>query len=560
MPAFRPNFPHLVTGPRGQALNGDGLVMVEKNGVPALQSASLILPPEIIASGQRHTLVIGQFHDEAEVFQIICLIHFPQHLLADGQLPGIRGRGSLFIGDHHHIQQAEQVGQVHSVQAVFVGVCLDCVCILGVSTGQSRVILLHPDPDIARIADKEGLVHLSAVHIVKAVIHLIVYAEMEVHGPQDLSYGGAQLHILPIHRLDIRIFRRLILAKGPDIPKGNVHIPVRGKFPHGLGEFSHTGHDHHTVILISGVGIDGIGPHHHGYHGGVLIIAGGSADFFQIVVGPLGSIRPDDLGVAVAFIISGREDQKPIPAIHRPGGTPCHFLSAALICIKSKDSPVQRHAILGHLLDPKLPLFVGNIDEGAEIPVKLVHIEETESLPAAGAGYRYSHDFFQCSLCPIGLYILAQGCIFFLRRQVRFDAKVSQSRRLDHTVDHPHISVFLVVELIPAGKARQVGQHTDQPTVLAVPVQMPGRGIFHGGLHQRSLQGRRPPLCGKSKAGVLVLGRYGMEPCQIAAVEGDPGPIFPLGFLQQHRHRHHKALPLRLLRYPLVFICRNVLL
>ena len=110
------------------------------------------------------------------------------HSLADGQLAG----QNLLIGPvshHHHIQQAEQVGQIGGAQIVLVGIWRLGVILL---PRKRIIVLLDPCPDKAGIGDEEGVVIFTAVLVMTAVINKFVAPKVEVHAVHNiraLQYG-----------------------------------------------------------------------------------------------------------------------------------------------------------------------------------------------------------------------------------------------------------------------------------------------------------------------------------------------------------------------------------
>ena len=105
-----------VLGSHRQAENGDGVVVVEQQGIVlAVDKAHLVcaVEPVLILPAQGSPMGVSQLNGEAEIRGVIGLAQAAAgYLLADGQFPGVGITGGL-VGHDHDIQQAEQVGQLN---------------------------------------------------------------------------------------------------------------------------------------------------------------------------------------------------------------------------------------------------------------------------------------------------------------------------------------------------------------------------------------------------------------------------------------------------------------
>ena len=400
-----------------QPLNDDCIIVVQCDGAAALDLTHFVLAPEIVEfSIQRISGGVGKGNGEGEIPCIITRLQAAAlQLLADAQVTGLPGSVRLFVRHHHHVQQAEQAGEIQISQIILVGVRL-CAFILRDRAGQRGIVLPHPCADKALIRDKEGLnmgllsgsrtLISCDVHIVKAIIHAVfrnkVHSIMQVHRPENNGSSGIfQSLVLPTVKCEAA--GGLDLHGGHDVPKRDVHIVVHGVLVHGLGQDANAGHDRDAVIRRSRVGVNGVDAHNDGNHGGIDRIPGGSAGLPEIICCIRRGVGPCHLGVAEAAAAPGREDQKTV--VIRCTGR--DHVRARMISEQRERSAGKGPSVLIHLLDPQLPLLIGDVNQGPEVPVELVHIQEAESQIASGAGYLDIHNVRQGLLRTIFSHILA---------------------------------------------------------------------------------------------------------------------------------------------------------
>ena len=395
-------------------MDGDLFVVMEYECASGLQLSRFVCAPKIVELVlQLFSIGISEGDFEGKILCIILWSLDPvcNDRLFDGKLSCFRLYFRL-VCDYHYVQKTKQTGKVQIIKVVLIR--RQIIFITGVI--MSSPVLHHSGTDEAFFSDKERLINLTSVFIMKSVVDHGVLSIMKVHGALNriVLQGSLKLHVFPVLRFYVLIFGGLRLPDGGNVTQSDINFALFGKLLHGLGQTAYTCHYRYAVICFASVSINRVGSYYNGRDGFVDVVTSRCGNFLEVVVCSAAAC-PHNFSMTVCCIDTGGEDQQTV--LSGFAVRECNFSSfpncnlgfALFVAVQPKLNAIQGLAVLVHLHHPKFPLFVGDIYQRAEIPVELAGTQKAESIAAAGVFSADAHDFIDGVINTISFQICLQS-------------------------------------------------------------------------------------------------------------------------------------------------------